>query len=122
MPAKILNSTPFKPVPAGFKIPDSGTIFLPGDPSDEEGIKKLELNKSAIDADLEDNWAVVAEGIQNILRREAYPNPYEALKALTRTNEKITQASMHDFINGLDVSDGIKAELMAITPFNHTGK
>lgn len=87
-----------------------------------KGINKLELNKAAIDADLEDNWAVVAEGIQNILRREGFPNPYEVLKALTRTNDKITQESMRDFINTLEVSDEIKDELVAITPFNYTGK
>jgi adenylosuccinate lyase len=87
-----------------------------------KGIGKLELNKAAIKADLEDNWAVVAEGIQNILRREGYPQPYEALKALTRTNEKITQATLGDFIDGLGVEDGIKDELKAITPFNYTGR
>lgn len=87
-----------------------------------KGINKLELNKAAIDADLEDNWAVVAEGIQNILRREGFPNPYEVLKALTRTNEKITQESMRNFIGTLEVSDEIKEELVAITPFNYTGK
>jgi adenylosuccinate lyase len=87
-----------------------------------KGVDKLELNKPAIDADLEDNWAVVAEGMQSILRREGYPNPYEVLKALTRTNEIITEASMHDFIDGLAVSEEIKTELKAITPFNYTGK
>jgi len=87
-----------------------------------KGVGKLELNVAAIDADLEDNWAVVAEGVQNILRRENYPEPYEALKALTRTNAKITQAIMADFIDSLDVSDGIKDELKAITPFNYTGR
>jgi adenylosuccinate lyase len=87
-----------------------------------KGMGKLELNKDAIDADLEDNWAVVAEGIQNILRREGYPKPYEALKALTRTNEKITQTTMSDFIDGLEVSDSVKSELKAITPFNYTGR
>ena len=87
-----------------------------------KGVGKLELNKDAIDADLEDNWAVVAEGIQNILRREGYPKPYEALKALTRTNEKITQTTMSEFIDGLEVSDSVKTELKAITPFNYTGR
>ena len=87
-----------------------------------KGVAKLELNKDAIDADLEANWAVVAEGIQNILRREGYPKPYEALKALTRTNEKITQTTMSDFIDGLEVSDTVKSELKAITPFNYTGR
>ena len=87
-----------------------------------KGIGKLELNQAAIDADLEDNWAVVAEGVQNILRREGYPKPYEALKALTRTNEKITQTTMSDFIDGLEVSEDVKTELKAITPFNYTGR
>jgi adenylosuccinate lyase len=86
-----------------------------------KGMDKLILNKEAIDADLENNWAVVAEGIQNILRREGYPKPYEALKALTRTNEKITKQSIHTFINELDVSDKIKEELREISPFNYTG-
>jgi adenylosuccinate lyase len=87
-----------------------------------KGVGKLELNKAAIDADLEDNWAVVAEGIQNILRREGYPKPYEALKDLTRTNGKITQSVLSDFIDGLDVKDDIKTELKSITPFNYTGR
>jgi len=87
-----------------------------------KGINKLELNKAAIDADLEDNWAVVAEGIQNILRREGYPKPYEALKSLTRNNEKITEVTIHEFIDGLEVSNDTKDELRAITPFNYLGK
>ncbi|AQG81349.1 adenylosuccinate lyase [Spirosoma montaniterrae] len=86
-----------------------------------KGIDKLELNEAAIRADLEDNWAVVAEGIQTILRREGYPQPYEALKALTRTNEKITEQTIQTFIDGLDVSDSVKQELRAITPFSYTG-
>ncbi|RIV22197.1 adenylosuccinate lyase [Fibrisoma montanum] len=86
-----------------------------------KGLNKLELNEAALKADLEDNWAVVAEGIQTILRREGYPQPYEALKALTRTNEKITEQTIQQFINGLDVSDSVKAELYAITPFTYTG-
>lgn len=86
-----------------------------------KGLNKLLLNEDAINADLERNWAVVAEAVQTILRREGYPKPYEALKALTRTNDKITQQSMHAFINGLDVSAEIKTELKAITPFNYTG-
>ncbi len=86
-----------------------------------KGLNKLLLNKVAFDKDLENNWAVVAEAIQTILRREAYPNPYEALKALTRKNEKINQESMHEFISELDVSEKIKAELYAITPENYTG-
>lgn len=87
----------------------------------EKGIGKLELNKAAIDADLEENWAVVAEAIQTVLRKENYPNPYEALKELTRTNEKITQASIHKFIDGLEVTNELKTKLKAISPFNYTG-
>ncbi|WP_323757435.1 adenylosuccinate lyase [Roseivirga sp.] len=87
----------------------------------EKGIKKLELNQSAIDADLEDNWAVVAEAIQTILRREGYPKPYEALKGLTRTNQKITAEVMKEFIQTLEISAEIKNELMQISPFNYTG-
>ena len=86
-----------------------------------KGLAKLELNEAAIHADLENNWAVVAEGIQTILRREGYPQPYEALKALTRTNDKITEQTIQQFINELNVSDAVKAELRAITPFNYTG-
>jgi len=86
-----------------------------------KGLNKLLLNKEAFEQDLENNWAVVAEAIQTILRREAYPNPYEALKGLTRTNAKINQKSMADFIDSLEVSDEIKAELKAITPSNYTG-
>ena len=87
----------------------------------EKGIKKLELNQAAIDADLEDNWAVVAEAIQTILRREGYPKPYEALKGLTRTNQKITSVTIKEFIQTLEVSAEIKNELMQISPFNYTG-
>ncbi|MFZ2905034.1 MAG: adenylosuccinate lyase [Cyclobacteriaceae bacterium] len=87
----------------------------------EKGISKLELNKAAIDQDLEDNWAVVAEAIQTILRKEGYPNPYEALKELTRKNEKITRQSFAAFIDGLTISDTMKTKLKAITPFNYTG-
>jgi len=79
------------------------------------------LNEPKFAQDLENNWAVVAEAIQTILRREAYPNPYEALKGLTRTNAKINQKSMADFIDSLDVSTAIKTELKAITPSNYTG-
>jgi adenylosuccinate lyase len=86
-----------------------------------KGLNKIILNNEAIDADLENNWAVVAEAIQTILRREAYPNPYEALKDLTRTNQKITADTMATFINGLEVSDSVKAELKLITPFSYTG-
>ena len=87
-----------------------------------KGLSKLELNKSAIDADLESNWAVVAEAIQTVLRKEGYPNPYEALKALTRKNEKITRESITAFIAGLNVSDDVKNKLREITPFNYTGR
>jgi adenylosuccinate lyase len=86
-----------------------------------KGLGKLLLNESALHRDLEHNWAVVAEGIQTILRREAYPSPYEALKALTRTNEAITESSIKAFIETLDVSEAVKSELRAITPFNYTG-
>lgn len=86
-----------------------------------KGLRKLLLNREAIDKDLNDCWSVVAEAIQTILRREAYPHPYEALKALTRTNEAITETSIHDFIEGLNVSENVKEELRAITPMNYTG-
>jgi adenylosuccinate lyase len=86
-----------------------------------KGLNKLLLNREKFEQDLENNWAVVAEAIQTILRREAYPNPYEALKGLTRTNEKITQSSIANFIDTLEVSDAIKAELKVITPANFTG-
>ncbi len=86
-----------------------------------KGFDKLVINEEKIEADLENNWAVVAEAIQTILRRENYPNPYEALKALTRTNNKITRESMRLFIHGLEVSDEIKEELLAISPMNYTG-
>lgn len=86
-----------------------------------KGLNKLLLNESKINEDLQNNWAVVAEAIQTILRREGYPNPYEALKGLTRTNEKITQSSISNFIDTLEVSIEIKNELKAITPSNYTG-
>ena len=86
-----------------------------------KGLNKLLLNKEKFEQDLENNWAVVAEAIQTILRREGYPNPYEALKGLTRTNEKINQISIANFIDTLDVSSEIKVELKAITPSNYTG-
>ncbi|WP_233862358.1 adenylosuccinate lyase [Tenacibaculum piscium] len=86
-----------------------------------KGLNKLLLNESKFAEDLENNWAVVAEAIQTILRREAYPNPYEALKGLTRTNEKINQKSIANFIDTLEVSSEIKEELKAITPANYTG-
>ncbi|MBC5620568.1 adenylosuccinate lyase [Butyricimonas hominis] len=87
-----------------------------------KGLNKLIINKPAIEADLEENWAVVAEAIQTILRREAYPNPYEALKALTRTNSKVTQQSIAEFIDTLDVSPELKKALKQITPSNYTGR
>jgi adenylosuccinate lyase len=87
----------------------------------EKGIGKLELNQPAIDADLNDNWAVVAEAIQTILRREGYPNPYEALKDLTRKNEKITKETMSAFIDGLKVNDAVKKKLKEVSPFGYTG-
>jgi adenylosuccinate lyase len=87
----------------------------------EKGIDKLELNQSAIDKDLEDNWAVVAEAIQTILRKEGYPNPYEVLKELTRKNEKVTQQTLVGFIDTLDIKDNLKRELKSITPFNYIG-
>ena len=89
--------------------------------STQKGLRKLILNEEKLNADLDDMWAVVAEAIQTILRREAYPHPYEALKALTRTNKKMTEETIHEFIRGLNVSDSVKAELMAVTPHNYTG-
>lgn len=86
-----------------------------------KGLRKLILNEEKLRRDLDDTWAVVAEAIQTILRREAYPHPYEALKALTRTNGKMTETTIREFIDGLQVSDGVKAELRAITPANYTG-
>ena len=87
----------------------------------ERGINKLELNKNAIDKDLNENWAVVAEAIQTILRKEGYPNPYEALMSLTRNNSKVTKESLHLFIDTLKINDGVKKHLKEITPFNYTG-
>lgn len=86
-----------------------------------KGLEKIELNPAALHQDLQENYAVVAEGIQTILRREGYPQPYEALKNLTRTNEKITAESINTFIDGLDVSEAVKQELKNISPFNYTG-
>jgi adenylosuccinate lyase len=85
------------------------------------GLRKLLLNETAIYDELDNMWSVCAEGIQTILRRESYPNPYEALKALTRTNSKITRESLLEFIEGLDVSDSVKEELRSITPHTYTG-
>ena len=86
-----------------------------------KGLRKLILNEEKLHSDLEATWAVVAEAIQTVLRREAYPHPYEALKALTRTNAKMNEETIHTFIKELEVSDSVKAELMAITPWNYTG-
>ena len=86
-----------------------------------KGLSKLILNEDKLRQDLENNWAVVAEAIQTILRREGYPNPYEALKALTRTNEKINQETITNFINTLQVNDSVKQELLSITPSTYTG-
>jgi adenylosuccinate lyase len=86
-----------------------------------KGLNKLLLNKDALHNDLESNWAVVAEAIQSVLRRESFEKPYEALKDLTRKNEKMTQESVHHFIESLNVSNEIKAELKLITPHNYTG-
>ena len=86
-----------------------------------KGLRKLILNEEKLAEDLENTWAVVAEAIQTILRRESYPHPYEALKALTRTNKKMTKETIHEFIQTLNVNDDIKKELMNITPSNYTG-
>ncbi|MBR3286200.1 MAG: adenylosuccinate lyase [Bacteroidales bacterium] len=86
-----------------------------------KGLNKLIVNETAIEQDLRRNWIVVSEGIQTILRREGYPKPYETLKALTRTNEAVTRETINQFIDTLDVSDAVKAELKDITPFNYTG-
>ena len=87
----------------------------------QKGLGKVILNEQALADDLEDNWAVVAEAMQTILRREAYPNPYEALKALTRTGGHITAETIHEFVEGLDVSESVKEELRVITPHNYVG-
>ena len=100
-------------------VPFAHTII--GFKSTLKGLTKLLLNETKFKQDLDDNWAVVAEAIQTILRREGYPNPYEALKGLTRTNAAITQSSISNFIDTLEVSDVIKQELKAITPSNYTG-
>ena len=86
-----------------------------------KGLRKLILNEEKLQQDLDQTWAVVAEAIQTILRREGYPNPYETLKALTRTNQRKTEAAIHEFIATLDVTDAVKQELLAITPANYTG-
>jgi len=87
----------------------------------QRGLGKLILNESALEKDLENNWAVVAEGIQTILRREGYPKPYEALLALTRTHAAIDRDAIVAFIDKLEVAEGVKKELLAITPQSYTG-
>lgn len=86
-----------------------------------KGLNKIILNEEALQRDLENNWAVVAEGIQTVLRRAGYPSPYEALKALTRTNTHITAQTIASFIDTLDVAEPVKAELRTITPASYTG-
>ena len=86
-----------------------------------KGINKLLVNSEKINEDLENNWIVIAEGIQNILRKEGYPNPYELLKDLTRNNKKINQDTFTKFINSLDISENLKKDLKKITPYNYTG-
>jgi adenylosuccinate lyase len=87
----------------------------------QKGLGKLLLNQEALNRDLDNNWAVVAEGIQTILRRENYPQPYEALKELTRGKASITEQDIKTFVSTLKVSDAVKKELNAITPHNYTG-
>ena len=87
----------------------------------EKGLNKLVINDAKIYEDLDNNWAVVAEAIQTILRRENFPNPYEALKDLTRGNNKIDKSSIHKFVDGLKINDSLKKELKKITPHNYTG-
>jgi len=86
-----------------------------------KGLKKLVVNTTKIEDDLNANWAVVAEAIQTILRKEGFPNPYEALKELTRTNATINREAIHQFVENLDVADSVKTKLKTITPFNYTG-
>src|SRR5690606_32065438 len=100
-------------------VPLAHTII--GIKSTLRGIRKLILNESALRNDLENNWAVVAEAIQTILRREGYPKPYEALKDLTRTNTQVTQETIAMFVDGLAIPDAVKNEIKAITPWNYTG-
>lgn len=102
----------------GMPVAHTALAFL----SIEKGLNKLILNKQKIDEDLENNWAVVAEAIQTILRRENYPKPYEALKDLTRGNNIINKKVVHDFVDGLKISSGLKKELKKITPYNYTGQ
>jgi adenylosuccinate lyase len=85
------------------------------------GLDKILINPNVLESDLEDNWVVISEAVQTVLRREGYPNPYEALKQLTRTNKTISRTDLHAFIDGLSLSDKVKNELKAISPFNYTG-
>ena len=87
-----------------------------------KGINKLELNEAKLSEDLENNWVIIGEGIQTILRREGYPEPFEAVKALTRKNEKINRESIAEFIDGLDISEAVKEELKALSPGNYIGR
>tara|TARA_Y100000768_G_C23668966_1_gene536813 strand:- start:26 stop:673 length:648 start_codon:yes stop_codon:yes gene_type:complete len=100
-------------------VPIAHTII--GINSTIKGINKLLVNSDKINEDLENNWIVIAEGIQNILRKEGYPNPYELLKDLTRNNKKINQDTFTKFINSLDISENLKKDLKKITPYNYTG-
>ncbi len=100
-------------------VPIAHTII--GINSTIKGINKLLVNSEKINEDLENNWIVIAEGIQNILRKEGYPNPYELLKDLTRNNKKINQDTFTKFINSLDISEKLKKDLKKITPYNYTG-
>ena len=100
-------------------VPFSHTLIALA--SMEKGLHKLKVNEAAIDNDLNDNWAVVAEAIQTILRREGFPKPYEALKGLTRTNQEVTKESIQEFIRSLEISEEIKTELLQISPQNYTG-
>ena len=87
----------------------------------KKGLGKLILNREKLNSDLEDNWAVVAEALQTILRREGYPHPYETLKELTRVNTKVTRESIAEFVKGLKVKESVKKEMLSITPHNYTG-
>ena len=100
-------------------VPFSHTLIALA--SIDKGLHKLEVNQTAINNDLNDNWVVVAEAIQTILRREGFKKPYEALKGLTRTNHEVTKESIQEFINLLNVSEEVKAELLQISPQNYTG-
>ena len=100
-------------------VPIAHTII--GINSTIKGINKLLINNDKINYDLEKNWIVIAEGIQNILRKEGYPNPYEKLKELTRNNSVITQKTFENFINSLEINEEVKQNLKKITPYNYTG-